>query len=245
MLARIGRLLGFKKLTPIIGLLQAAGVTVPADAESGYAKGCIFHHTDGGVGSALYVNHGSYESSLFQPIEAVGSAQAFLDIPIGSAVEKDGTALAIWGDGSATEPGWNTGAEAGGVRWDPNGNPDPIKFSVPIPPDLDATKDVILHISGAKEGATSGDAINWTVEAFNNVVGALYDADSDFGGECGDFVNTTKLVQEHTLTLAAANIAASPAVLTLTIQPKDGELGTDDAMIFGMWLEYTRKALTA
>lgn len=271
MLGRIGRLLGIRELTPRKGLIHVSGDTVPTDTSTGYATGCIFAKLDGGVSTAIYINEGSYSSSDFNALSAgLGildagglitattiegalqelakhnqTAQAIVDLPIGSAVEKDGTALAVWGDGANSQAGWNTEAEAGGVRWDPNANPDPIKVSIPIPPDLDASEDVILHISGAKFGATSGDTVNWTVEAFNNVVGALWDADASFGGECGDLTNTTKLVQESTLTLAAANVVGSPAVLTVTIQPKDGKLGTDDAMIFGMWLEYTRKTLTS
>ena len=243
MFARLGRLLHFKKLTPITGLLQAAGTTVPSSV-SGYAIGCIFHHTDGGVGSSLYVNHGSYASSLFQPIEAIGSAQAFLNVPVGSFVGKDGTPIVIFSDGAMTgTPGWNTDNEASGIRWEHDGTPDPVKVSVPIPPDLDASANAILHLSSYKVGATAGDTINWTIEAFNNVVGELWDADTDFGGECAELVNTTKLVQESTLTLALANVVGSPAVLTLTIQPKDGELSTDDVVLLGVWLEYTRKAL--
>ena len=47
------------------GLLQASGDTVPADGTAGYLTGCIFQHTDGGVGSSLYVNEGSVTSSDF------------------------------------------------------------------------------------------------------------------------------------------------------------------------------------
>lgn len=43
----------------------ASGATVPTDAEAGYAKGCIFIQTDGGVSSTLYVNEGTYTSCDF------------------------------------------------------------------------------------------------------------------------------------------------------------------------------------
>ena len=46
----------------------AHGVTVPADASAGYAVGCIFQHTDGGDGTALYVNEGTITSSDFNAI---------------------------------------------------------------------------------------------------------------------------------------------------------------------------------
>ena len=38
------------------GLLFASDDTVPTDATVGYQTGCIFQHTDGGDGDALYVN---------------------------------------------------------------------------------------------------------------------------------------------------------------------------------------------
>jgi hypothetical protein len=47
------------------GLLLASGDTVPADGETGYQTGCLFQHTDGGVGSALYVNEGTYDACDF------------------------------------------------------------------------------------------------------------------------------------------------------------------------------------
>jgi hypothetical protein len=41
------------------GLLLVAGPTVPTDGTAGYATGCLFQHTDGGDGTALYVNEGT------------------------------------------------------------------------------------------------------------------------------------------------------------------------------------------
>lgn len=49
-------------------ILQAAGVTVPGDGASGYATGCLFQHTDGGDGTALYVNEGTSLSADFNAI---------------------------------------------------------------------------------------------------------------------------------------------------------------------------------
>jgi hypothetical protein len=50
------------------GWLVAWGVTKPADAATGYATGCLFLHTDGGDGSALYVNEGDADSADFNLI---------------------------------------------------------------------------------------------------------------------------------------------------------------------------------
>ena len=56
---------------------------------------------------------------------------------------------------------------------------------------------------------------------------------------------TAKTVQEETLTLAAADVQAHPGALTVTLQPKDGTLGTDDVIVLAAWLEYKRKLLTS
>ncbi len=53
---------------PGVGILDAFGATVPADGSSGYAVGCLFRHTDGGDGTALYVNEGSDTSCDFNAI---------------------------------------------------------------------------------------------------------------------------------------------------------------------------------
>lgn len=50
------------------GYLQASGDTVPTDGDSGYATGCLFQHTDGGDGTALYVNEGTVTSCNFNAV---------------------------------------------------------------------------------------------------------------------------------------------------------------------------------
>jgi hypothetical protein len=50
------------------GLLLASGTTVPADGTAGYQTGCIFQHTDGGAGTALYVNEGTASSCDFDAV---------------------------------------------------------------------------------------------------------------------------------------------------------------------------------
>jgi len=55
------------------GLLFASDDTVPTDATVGYQTGCIFQHTDGGIGTSLYVNEGSETSCAFNAIEPLES----------------------------------------------------------------------------------------------------------------------------------------------------------------------------
>ena len=53
---------------PGVGTLMAYGATVPSDGATGYATGCLFLHTDGGDGTALYVNEGTSASADFNAI---------------------------------------------------------------------------------------------------------------------------------------------------------------------------------
>lgn len=197
--------------------------------------------------SGGFTSETTVEAALQEIYQHIISTQAFLNIPLGAATEEDGTALADFSDGASVTPGWGAASEIFGIRWNNHANPDPIAVNVPIPPDLDASADVILHFLAAKTGATVGDAVKWTVTAFNNADGELYDTDDDFGGDSSAMTGdaTAKTCQDETLTLAAADVAASPCVLHLTIQPKDGTLGTDDVILIAVWMEYTRKPLTS
>jgi hypothetical protein len=69
MLDRICSLLRIKK--PDVsetGILIASGITVPADGTAGYSTGCLFQHTDGTSGTALYVNEGTATSCNFDAV---------------------------------------------------------------------------------------------------------------------------------------------------------------------------------
>ncbi len=78
MLDRVASLIRMKK--PVHedrGFLSASGATVPTDGDDGYQTGCIFQQTDGGAGTALYINEGSVTSADFNAI-AGGSAATTL-----------------------------------------------------------------------------------------------------------------------------------------------------------------------
>lgn len=79
MISRLCSLLRMKEpAADVSGLLLASGQTVPSDGDSGYATGCLFQHTDGTTGTALYVNEGTVTSCSFQAISALTAAQEAL-----------------------------------------------------------------------------------------------------------------------------------------------------------------------
>jgi hypothetical protein len=52
----------------VTGLLFSHGTTVPADGAAGFETGCLFQKTDGGNGTALFVNEGTAASADFNAI---------------------------------------------------------------------------------------------------------------------------------------------------------------------------------
>jgi hypothetical protein len=176
------------------------------------------------------------------------SAQNPINIPLFSFQEADGTALAVFSSGTSNVPGYSLdNSEALSIRWNDSATPDPIGTTVFMPKDLDDSQDVVIHIMASKHGATLADATTFTCQAFFQTVGALHDADADAGGDTTAMTGdaAAKTVQEVTLTIAAADVPAAPAVMTLTIQPTDDLLDTDDVSIHAVWLEYTPQILAA
>ena len=174
------------------------------------------------------------------------TAKGMINIPM-PVITNAGVTLAAFANAADPLPGFCVTAEGLGIRWNNHATPTPVGVKVIIPPDADITANMTLHILAAKIGATAGDATKFTIEAFNNVVAALYDADADFGGDTGAMTGdaATKTVQHVTLTLALANLAAYPSAMELTLQPKDGTLGTDDVIMLAAWIEYQKKLLTS
>lgn len=177
--------------------------------------------------------------------------QAYIELPLGAFTEADATALAAFADGASTTPGYAVdNSEAFGIRWNNHANPDPIAHSFSLPADRKPDTNVIVRIKASKTGATVGDATTFDVGVFFHPVGALRDADATAGGASSamDGDATSKTVQEVTLTIAAADIPDSSttdpvASGTITLQPTDGTLGTDDVTIHQVLLEYTRQDL--
>lgn len=220
---------------------QADVATHIADTEGAHAASAI-SIADAGT----FTDQTEVEAALQEIYQHIITTKGIITIPM-PTITNAGVALAAFANAADPLPGFCVTAEGLGIRWNNHGTPTPVGTKVMIPPDMDITANATLHILAAKTGATAGDATKFTVEAFNNVVDALYDADADFGGDSSAMTGdaTAKTVQQETLTLALANLAAYPAALELTIQPKDGTLGTDDVIMLTCWIEYTRKLLAS
>lgn len=158
--------------------------------------------------------------------------------------KEDGTALTVYAASPASVGIAQLSNKSSVIQWAANATPDDIVAHFMMPNDVDDSEDVIVHLLGCTSATSPADTPVFTIEAYFDVVGAAFSADDNCGGESGEFA-ATGLIQEKTLTIAAANVPASPSALTLVLHPKDTELGNVDFYLAGIWLEVTRKCLTS
>lgn len=177
-------------------------------------------------------------------------------LPQSCALASTGGPLAVFAD-SANNPSVAgiqlTNSEIASVRWNNAATFTGILASVAIPYDLDPTMPITILASVSKVGATAADVTSLTIGAFLVKTGQAHDADADFGGVSSAVgaSTATKVISTLTRTLAASDITAAlgsaplasteSAVLTLSIAPTAGLLGTDDFCLHGLTLRYTSR----
>ena len=171
-------------------------------------------------------------------------AMGRIDVPLASFVDlaTGGLPLATaFNDGVADGLQWFKGLI---YRFNP-ASVAAIGASVPLPAELDGTKDVTIRILASRVGADDADTARFTVEAFFAVDGEAPNADDDCGGDTGLVAAETTLLDTVTCTIAAADVPnAGPALLSFSIVPKAGSLPADDLLIHAVTVEFA-KALTA
>ena len=178
---------------------------------------------------------------------AVGAKTAQYLIQPAAITLETGAPTAVFADGGADGFTQLTNKEVA-LRW--NNHATPTKFAARfiIPPDLDPAADIVVHFLGAiiKAGGAEADSPTITCEGYFAALGAAMLADANCGGVSGEFLTAqTDKWQEKTLSIALADLPAVASVLTLIFNPTDGQLGTDDFALAGVWIEATRKILTA
>lgn len=175
------------------------------------------------------------------------SAQGVIEIPLASFADADGD-IVKFGDGTA-DGLTMADSKSFCLRFNNHATPPAMIGGFGIPYDANVTANMTLKFLVSKSGATNnaGNTTTITVAAFNQVAGALHDADDDYGGATGAVVPNApaKTTAVLSRTLAHANLPAAGSRVTLTIKPTDGTLDTDDFMIHRVWVEYTRKLRTA
>lgn len=163
------------------------------------------------------------------------SSQAFVHVPIKNfSLAANGAPLIVFNDGVADGLDYDEGQS---YRFNP-GSTAAIGVTVPMPPDLDATENVVLHMLASRVGAADTTAAV-TVAAFFQTVAAAHDADANAGGATGAAAGATTVVSELTRTILAADVPAAPCALSFSLVPT-AALDADDLRIHAVWIEYTR-----
>jgi hypothetical protein len=113
------------------------------------------------------------------------------------------------------------------------GNSDQVVFQIPLPPDIDVTADVVLHVRAAMAGAS--DTPDITVDSFFN------EGDTKVVDTISAITGTS--YAEYLGTIGNADVPAGAQILTIGLTP--GTHATDALFLTGLWIEYTALILTA
>jgi len=200
-----------------------------------------------GAGSTTLVDAGAFtaetevESALQEIYQHLVSAQKFIGIPLvqwrevgtndiqnlaahGGILAKDSTPILEYTNGDTDS--------ALRLRWAAD-DVNAIVTQVPLPPDLNAGADLVLHIRAAMAGATNTPVIS--ADSFFN--------EGDTKVEDDSAAITGATVAEYTITIAAADVPAGAQSLSIELTP--GAHAADALYVYATWLEYTASILTA
>jgi hypothetical protein len=187
--------------------------------------------------SANHTLTNTVEAALAELYVHGKTAQAVIPIPLSSLTLEDGTALTKFVSEGNPTCGFSQEANKEIVlRFNNHGTPaDVAAFGIPLPADLNPAADVVVHWRARMSGATDTPVLEH--ECYLGV------GDTDCAGTDDEIAGDT--IDEYTATIAHANVGGSPEELTLIFGPKAGEMGTDDLLVYSVWLEYTRQPLAA
>ena len=107
-------------------------------------------------------------------------------------------------------------------------NADPIIIQVALPPDLDTSANVELHLRAAMEDTNDTPTI----------AADTYFNEGDTKVEDASAAITGTTVAEYTITIAAADVPSGAQTMTVELTP--GTHANDDIYVYSAWVEYTR-----
>ncbi len=187
-----------------VSLLDAAGLTPAATVEAAIEE--IFKH--------------------------ILSEKQFIGVPLTALIEGDGTNT-VGFLGPATTPKLdlaNGDTDAALVVTWAATNVDPVLFQVALPPNLDVSEDIVVHLRAKMSGAANTPVIS--ADCHFNEGGAKIEADT---------AALSAAVQNLTITIDAADVPAGAKVLTVELTP--GAHATDAIVLSMLGVTYTGVAL--
>lgn len=109
-------------------------------------------------------------------------------------------------------------------------NSDAVGFSVPLPPDLDFSQNILIKFLASMAGAT--DTPVFSADSYFGL------ADTKVEDDSTAITGTT--VTEYTITIAAADIEKIGNKRTLSVELTPGAHTTDALYLFALWIEYSK-----
>lgn len=223
----------------------SSGSAIGIALEAASADGDVVEWMDFGVlsttaGTVSVADAGGFtaaatvEAALAEIYQHILSAQKFIPVPLATLLETDGTNV-VAGLGAATTPILdmaNGDTDSGLVVTWASSNNDPVLFQVPLPPDLDAGNDVVIHFRAKSGGATDTPTIAADTY-FNEGDTKVEDASAALGSSYA----------ENTITIAAADVPAGAQTMTVELTP--GSHTTDTVVLSSLWVEYTGSVRTS
>lgn len=180
---------------------------------------------------------GDHETRVLALEANAVSAQATIPVPLNAISQEDGTALTKQ---ASTTAGFAQLANKEVVIDIPVNCSagENLQFSVPVPQDLDDTEDITVHVLAGK--AADLDELTLDCEVFPCAAGDTANADiQDTAAQA-----ITQAASELVFTCGADGVLAAPGTLTVVLA-LGGTNDGDAVYIYGVWIEYTKKIMTA
>jgi hypothetical protein len=173
------------------------------------------------------------EAALAEIYAHILNAQNFMPIPLSTLLEGGATNVVgpLKDDTTPVLDMADGDTDSGLVVTWAASNSDPVLFQVPLPPDLDTTEDLVIHLR-AKSG---GDADTPTIASdayFNEGDTKVEDVSAELG----------ETYAEKTITIDASDIPSGAQTLTVELTP--GEHTTNTVVMSALWIEYTKQLLS-
>lgn len=177
------------------------------------------------------------EAALAEIYQDALTAQATITVPLTALHYEDGT---IYTKQATTVAGFAQLANKELVLAIPIdcSAGDAAAFSVSIPQDLDDAADITVHVLVGKDA--DNDALTLDCEVFPCAAGDVANADIQDTAAQAIVAAVTELV----FTCGADGVLAAPGALSVVLT-QGGTNDGDAVYIYGVWIEYQRKILTA
>jgi hypothetical protein len=188
--------------------------------------------------SGNHTGQSTVEAALEEIYKHIDTTEAFIPIPLTSLRETVAFAIPASNAnmgilGLDTTPIFSSvegaGDECAGVTWATT-DVDQVIAQVTLPPDLNTSKDLVLHARLAAGGAV--DTPSFTLESYFNEGDTVVTDTFAASGATSDYVETTQAI-------AASDVPADAQTVTLGFTPASHD--TDAFKMTALWFEYERK----